>query len=199
MHEPKAMREIRGFTAGAAKGAAFTAGEASGRASCATKGATVAANVQSRHHVSLRFIRVSSGKWALMATKSHRLPQVGARLRRVRSPTNIPVPAPPLPPVSKVGTAPRAVLVASLPRVGSALRADLVASRIARSAIPTCSNLCTFPQAVGRFALLHLFKAATRSPFSLPFHPTPLHCLSVSLRLAHPHEDPCTPPAAGLL
>ena len=52
------MREIKGFTAGAAKGAALTADEAGGRASCATKVATDAANAQSMHHVSLSFIRV---------------------------------------------------------------------------------------------------------------------------------------------
>jgi hypothetical protein len=47
-----------------------------------------------------------------MATKSHRLPRVGARLRRVRSPANIPLPGPPF----------------TLPRVGLALRANLAAS-----------------------------------------------------------------------
>ena len=62
------------------------------------------------------------------------LHRVGARLRRVRSPTNIPVPASPLPPVSQVGLALRANLAASLPRVGSALRADLVATASAHGA-----------------------------------------------------------------
>jgi hypothetical protein len=58
MHEPKAMREIKGLTAGAAKGAALIAGAASGWASWATKLATDSASPPSNNHASLSFIRL---------------------------------------------------------------------------------------------------------------------------------------------
>jgi hypothetical protein len=57
MHEPKAMREIKGLTAGAAKGAALLAGTASGWASWATKDETEIANPQRNNDANPSFIR----------------------------------------------------------------------------------------------------------------------------------------------
>jgi hypothetical protein len=58
MHEPKAMREIKGLTAGAAKGAALLAGTASGWVSWATKDETETASPPSNNDVSPSFIRL---------------------------------------------------------------------------------------------------------------------------------------------
>jgi len=80
------------------------------------------------------------------------LPWVGARLRRVRSPTNIPLTGPPFT-LYQVGLALRANLVASrelCSRVGARLRLVLHHRRARRSHAPTCFGIhfFTFAQAV---------------------------------------------------
>ena len=62
-------------------------------------------------------------------------------------------------------------------------------ARIARSAIPTCIDVSTFPQAVGRFALLHglhFLRTSPRAPqpYAIAFRNSAIAALPASIAIA---------------
>ena len=143
--------------------------------------------------------RVGAAPRAALAASRGLRPPVGARLRRVRSPSDVRTSTylRNLRPHSAILFGPR-----SRPRLNHRSshrprpRFSTLYSELRNLSCPaptySCINLSTFPQAVGRFALLHGYLSALSTPHSvlrtLSSDSTfpPLHCLPSSSALASP-------------